>query len=266
MKLNIRNEYAKLKEVLIAPASEEYLEEQKEIINIFNKYNIQVYTTKKDEEAKYQIFTRDPFIVIEDKILLCNMKEEIRKKELITAQDILQQIDDSQKIYIPQDVALEGGDVIIHNNYIFVGINGNRTDEKAISFLRSIFEEKYQIIPLKMINPNPQIPWIHLDCLFNPLDKDTALIYENGLDKDSLKTIKTIFKNLIKVTSKEQDELATNVISIGNKIVLVQKRHKRIIKKLEENNFKIETINKYETINEIGFIRCLTCPLEREDL
>jgi hypothetical protein len=32
---------------------------------------------------------------------------------------------------------------------------------------------------------------------------------------------------------------------------------------LEKNGFNIEIMDRYETIDEFGYNRCLTCPLER---
>ena len=41
------------------------------------------------------MFVRDPFIVIGDKLILCNMKEDFRKQELKTLEQILKKIDSS---------------------------------------------------------------------------------------------------------------------------------------------------------------------------
>ena len=45
----------------------------------------------------------------------------------------------------------------------------------------------------------------------------------------------------------------------------MQKRHSRLISILKKYGFKIEIMTKYNTIKETGYIRCLTCPLERKN-
>ena len=264
MRLNVINEYNRLKIVLLAPVEEEYLKQQEELIKIFDKYKVKVIKTSYCDGAKYQMFVRDPFIVIGDKLILCNMKEEFRKKELKTLEQVLKKIDSSKIIKVDDDTFIEGGDVIIYNDIIFVGQNGGRTNKKGLDFLKKYFSDKYRIVSLNMINPDPYIPWVHLDCLFNPIYIDTAILYEEGFDETSIKKINKLFPNKILVTKKEQEELATNLISLGNKTVIMQKRHERLIVLLKELGFNVEEVYNYDTIKEIGFNRCLTCPLERE--
>ena len=68
----------------IANVKDEYLKQQEELIKIFDKYQVKVIKTSYCDGAKYQMFVRDPFIVIGDKLVLCNMKEDFRKQELKT--------------------------------------------------------------------------------------------------------------------------------------------------------------------------------------
>lgn len=264
MNLNIKNEYDKLIKVMLAPVETRYLNQQKQLLDIFNKYNIEVIMTNECKEAKYQMFTRDPFIVIDDKLIISYMKEKIRRIEISSINDIINDIDKSKIIFLNEEVFIEGGDVIVHNDIIFVGQNGNRTNKNGLNFLYERFGDKFKIIPLYMINPDNHIPWVHLDCLFSPISCDTALVYEKGFDKQSLNMLKNIFKNIIYVSEKEQSELAINILSIGNNVIIMQQRHNFLIKKIKEYGFSIEEVNAYDSISEQGFTRCLTCPLERQ--
>lgn len=264
MYLNIENEYDKLIKVILSPVSDEYKKQQKELINILKKYNVKILMTTLNKDAKYQMFTRDPLVVIKDKVLINYMKEEVRQIELPTYQDILNNIDPSKKIYLDKNTILEGGDIIIHNDIIFVGQNGNRTNKKGLEYLKRVFKDDYKIIKLDMINPSPYIPFVHLDCIFNPISINTAIVYKEGLTKESQNIIESLFPNLISITQQEQDELATNVISLGNNVIIVQKRHNRIAEELTNLGFTIETMTNYSTIKETGYNRCLTCPLERQ--
>ena len=74
----------------------------------------------------------------------------------------------------------------------------------------------------------------------------------------------THLSNKLLVTKNEQEELATNLISLGNKTIIMQERHGRLIILLKELGFNVEEVHNYNTIKEIGFNRCLTCPLERK--
>lgn len=263
MNLNINNEYDRLVKVLLAPVDKEYLNQQKRLVHILNKYDVEIMMSKKCNDTKYQMFIRDPFIVIGDKILISYMKEDMRRLEYGSADEILDKIENFKKIYLSEDIVIEGGDIIVHNDMIFVGQNGNRTNEKGLEFLRETFSSNYKIIPLVMINPSKNIPFVHLDCLFNPISLDTAILYKEGLDEKSLNKIKRLFSNIICIDSEEQNELATNVLSLGNNVIIVQKRHDKLIRNLEDNGFKVEAMDMYDTVKDTGYSRCLTCPLER---
>lgn len=265
MNLNINNEYDRLVKIVLAPVAKEYLKQQEQLISILNKYDVEIMMSKKCNDTKYQMFIRDPFIVIGDKILISHMKVDIRRLEYCSANEILDKIENIKKIYLNEDVIIEGGDVIIHNDVIFVGQNGNRTNEKGLEFLKKTFSSNYKIIPLTMINPSKTIPLVHLDCLFNPISIDTVILYKEGLDEKSLNKIKKLFTNIIYIDNEEQNELATNVLSLGNNIIVVQKRHDRLIRILKDNGFKVETMDIYDTVKDTGYSRCLTCPLERID-
>lgn len=262
MKLNIKNEYDNLKTVLLSPTEEQYQKEQQQLQHILTKYNIQILYTKNNNN-KYQMFTRDPFIVINNKILINNMAEQIRKKETATISDILNYLPQSNIIYVPKDIIIEGGDVIIHKNIIFVGQNGHRTNKKGLAFIKEHFKDKYQVIPLYLNNPDDSIPFIHLDCLFNPIANDTAIIYKEGFSPNSFNEIQKIFPKLIYINLQEQKELAANVLSLGNKTIILQKRHQRLINELKLQGFNIEEMDEYSTVDETGYTRCLTCPLVR---
>lgn len=264
MKLNISNEYNKLNTLLLAPVEEEYLEQQKELTSILEKYNVKVYTSDKVKNAKYQMFIRDPFIVIDNKLIISYMKEDIRKLEIDSINKLLKDINKEDVIFLDDDVIIEGGDILIHNDIIYVGQNGNRTNKKGLEYLKKVFGNKYKVIELKMINPSKYMDWVHLDCLFNILDDNTIIMYENGFEKSSIQLIESSFPNIVYINDKEQDELVANIFNLGNKTVIMQKRHTRLIKKIKSLGFNIELMDKYETIKETGYIRCLTCPLERD--
>ena len=54
------------------------------------------------------------------------------------------------KISIPKNIKIEGGDIILYNDYIFIGLTGSnhnykvsRTSRNSIDFLKDIFPKKY---------------------------------------------------------------------------------------------------------------------------
>lgn len=263
--LNINNEFTKLKSVLLVPTTEkEFLSQQKSFTNILLKHNIEIIWADIIPNAKYQLFIRDPLMVIGDKMVVNYMKEKDRQSELAGANVLIQDIDPSKIIFTPHDIVIEGGDVIPHLKNLFVGQEGMRTSNTGLEFLKQEFNNDFNVVPIYMEFDKVKKAWLHLDCVFNPIWYDTAIIFPDGIKQESLLLIESIFPNIIIITEKEKDELAANVFSLGNKTVILQARHTRIIKELENQGFTVEIINFYDTIKYDGYSRCMTSPIERD--
>ena len=79
-------------------------------------------------------------------------KQNLSHANQLTVRDwnnIINQIAPDKIIKVPSNIYLEGGDIIVDNKTIYVGIS-ERTTIDAITFLKDIFGEKYSIIPLKL--------------------------------------------------------------------------------------------------------------------
>ena len=265
--ININNEFAKLKRVLLVPVAEKmFLSQQNSLTNILLKYNVEIIWADVIPGAKYQLFIRDPFMVIGDTLVVSYMKDKVRQLELSGANALLRDINQDKVIYTPHDIVIEGGDVIPHLEKLFVGQEGKRTNKAGFEFLKTKFNNVFSVIPIFMEFDQKKNPWLHLDCVFNPIWHDTAIVFPNGIKPESLLLIESTFSNIIRITEKEKNELAANVFSLGNKTIIVQERHTRIIKELKKKGFTVETMNFYETIEFDGYNRCMTCPIERNKI
>jgi len=238
--------------------------QQKELVSILEKYGVDIIWAEDVPGSKYQIFTRDPFIVIDDKFILSHMKERERQSEPEGAKLLLDTVDPVKKICSPQDAIVEGGDIIPHGDKLLIGQDGLRTNKNGFEFIKKHFENKFDIIPIYMQENMKDRSLMHLDCAFSPVWYDTMLVAPDGIRDKSLYTLQEIFPNIITVSKRQCDELGVNVISLGDKTVIVQKRHKKIINNLESKGFNVEVINSYASADLEGFSRCMTCPLERE--
>ena len=93
------------------------------------------------------------------KFIISNILPE-RSREIEALSFILDAIDNKKIINLPENCHIEGGDVIVHNEYLFIGlytgrdysqIQTARTNINAIEYLKSLFPEK-QIISFHLIN------------------------------------------------------------------------------------------------------------------
>ena len=70
---------------------------------------------------------------------------------------VFQNIPEKNIINVPSDIYLEGGDIVVDNKLVYVGISERATMD-GVSFLRKVLGNDYSVIPLKL---KPK--FLHLD-------------------------------------------------------------------------------------------------------
>lgn len=251
-------------------------EEFDQLISVLKRYKVDVIRPQKIENCN-QVFTRDVSFVIEDKFVCSNIIED-REDEIYALQhNIINRINPKKVINLPEDSHIEGGDVILYNDYIFVGTYRGkdysqyktaRTNYKAVRMLREYFPQKKVVaFELKKDDENPYNNILHLDCCFQPVGIDKAIIYKGGfIFEDDLAFIENLFgkENLFEVTQKEMYQMCPNVFSINPKTIVSEKGFTRLNKQLKEWGFTVEEISYSEISKMGGLLRCTTMPLMRE--
>lgn len=212
---------------------------------------------------KEQIFTRDIGFVIDDKFVIANMLEPVRQAEIEGIQGLLNELEKESIIHIPNGARVEGGDVIIHHDHVFVGIS-KRTNQEGFDFLKAQFPKKQFHAIALTVTDDPKTNVLHLDCTFQPVGNDMAIIYEDGF-KARPEAIYNLFpeEKLIKVSQEEMNRMFPNIFSISTNKVLVEKTFTRLIEELNQRGLETIEVSYTETSKLSGLLRCSTLPLLR---
>ena len=304
MRLNINNETGRLKSVVLGqplsmgadptleesydaksyhtiqqgvyPKEEDIINEMTEFEKVLKKYDVEVI--RPDIIKDYnQVFARDVAFVIEDKMILSNLIPD-RADEQEAYSKIFEQVEWRKIINLPDTAHIEGGDVIVWNDFLFIGtcfsedyrnFKTARTNEYAIEILKEYFPKK-RIIDLEL-KKNDTVPYegiLHLDCTFNPVGKDKCIIYKDGfVDESDYRLILDIFgeENCFHVTKEEMFEMNPNIFSISPEVVVSDAAFTRMNRHLQDVwNIKVEEIPYREVSKMGGLLRCSTMPLVRE--
>ena len=304
MKLNINNETGRLKSVVLGqpvsmgadptleesydaksyhtiqqgvyPKEEDIINEMTEFEKVLKKYDVEVI--RPDIIKDYnQVFARDVAFVIEDKMILSNLIPD-RADEQEAYSKIFEQVEWRKIINLPDTAHIEGGDVIVWNDFLFIGtcfsedyrnFKTARTNEYAIEILKEYFPKK-RIIDLEL-KKNDTVPYegiLHLDCTFNPVGKDKCIIYKDGfVDESDYRLILDIFgeENCFHVTKEEMFEMNPNIFSISPEVVVSDAAFTRMNRHLQDVwNIKVEEIPYREISKMGGLLRCSTMPLVRD--
>ena len=226
-------------------------------------------------EKTNQIFTRDIGFVIEDQFILPNIIED-RKEELGAIESLLNAIPSSNIIMLPSDCYAEGGDVIIHEPYVFVGGSSDetfenfqtaRTNTNGFEYLQDEFPAlEFKSFELFKDDTDPLKGSLHLDCAFQPLGDALLLaphLFKNPAD---ITWIENYFgrDNIFRCTQEEAYQLHTNVFSIAPKEVLVSAAAIRLQDWLRDRGYTVHAVAYDQVVKMGGLLRCSTMPLIRE--
>jgi len=256
------------------PKEKDMIYEMEAFNAVFKKYDVKVFRPNIIEDCN-QIFARDIAFVIEDIFIKSNILPD-REQELDAIQYVIDQIDPAKVVKPPEEVHIEGGDVMPWNDYIFVGTyTGDdypdyitaRTNKEAISFLQKLFpNKKVKAFELRKSNTIAKDNALHLDCCFQPLGKGKAILHKNGfLIEEQYDWLRDLFgkENIFEITKDEMYQMCSNVFSIDENIVVSERNFTRLNTWLRNNDFTVEEIPYAEIAKQEGLLRCSTMPLIR---
>jgi len=257
------------------PIESNMVEEMEAFKKVFEKYDVTVYRPEIIENYN-QIFTRDIGFVIEDYFFKSNILPD-RERELDAIQYIIEQIDSKKVLRPPVEVHIEGGDVMLWNEYIFIETyKGSdykdyitaRTNIQGVNYIRELFPNKivkdFDLVKSKI---EARDNALHLDCCFQPVGTNKAIIYKNGFreEADYLFLVRLFGKeNLFHITRDEMYHMNSNVFSIAPNVVVSERNFTRLNNWLRKNGFVVEEIPYAEIAKQEGLLRCSTLPLIRD--
>lgn len=242
---------------------------------VFQKYGVTVFRPELIDNYN-QIFARDIGFVIGDVFIKSNILPD-RERELDAIQYIIDQIDPKKVVRPPEEVHIEGGDVMLWKDYIFIGTykGGDykdyitaRTNLYGVQYIKDLFPNKivkeFDLVKSKI---EARDNALHLDCCFQPVGDNKGIIYKQGFreEADYMFLVNLFGKeNLFHLSREEMYEMNSNVFSIDTNVVVSEKKFTRLNKWLRSNGFVVEEIPYAEIAKQEGLLRCSTLPLIRE--
>ena len=302
IEVNVDNEYSALKSVILGLAED--MGDPPKVFDVYdprslyhiknNSYPSEV-DVKKDVESFYkilikhnvdvlrpdnikncnQVFARDLGFTISNIFFQSNIVPN-REEELVGVSGIINNLD-AGVVKLPDYMHIEGGDVVIHNDKLFIGTYSGedyselitaRTNQESISYLEKMIPSKeIMSINIKKSNTDVFENVLHLDCCFQPIGKRKAIICPDSfVNKSDVEYLIGYFgkKNTYLAYGQEAYMLISNLLVISPEVIVSDKRFNKINTWLEKNDFHVEKIS-YENVSKMsGLFRCSTLPLLRE--
>lgn len=259
------------------PIEADMVAEMEAFNKVFEKYDVKVFRPQLVENEN-QIFSRDIAFVIDDIIIEAGILPE-RDKEFPAIQYVIDQINPAKFIRIEdkEKIHIEGGDVILYNDYIFIGTylgpdysqcKTARTNQAGIDYIKELFPHK-KVLTFDLVKSweDARDNALHLDCCFQPVGNDKGIIYKGGFrDEKEYQQLVDLFgmDKLFHITRDEMYNMNSNVFSIAPDVVVSEKNFTRLNTWLRENGFTVEEIPYAEIAKQEGLLRCSTLPLIRD--
>lgn len=257
------------------PVEADMIKEMEAVNEVFKKYDIEVFRPEIIEDYN-QIFTRDIGFVIDDTFVKANILPE-RERELDAIQYVLDKIDPAKIVRPPEEAHIEGGDVMLWDDHIFIGTyKGSdykdyitaRTNMHGVNFIKELFPHKIvKEFDLVKSRIEPRDNALHLDCCFQPVGKDKGVIYKSGFREEAdYMYLVNLFgrENLFHIEREEMYNMNSNFFSIDTNVVVIEKNFTRFKNWLLERDFIVEEVPYAEIAKQEGLLRCSTLPLIRD--
>ena len=258
------------------PIEKDMVAEMDAFAAVLQKYGVQVYRPEIIRDCN-QIFTRDIGFVIDDVFIKANILPD-RQAEFQAIEYIVKQMNPDKVVTPPEEVHIEGGDVMPWNEHIFIGTyKGDdykeqvtaRTNMAGVAFIQKLFpHKKVKEFDLVKSKTEARDNALHLDCCFQPVGKNKAIIYKGGFRSEAdYQYLVDIFgaENLFHIEREEMYEMNSNVFSISPDVVVSEKHFTRLNAWLRAQGFTVEEIPYNEISKQEGLLRCSTLPLLRDN-
>jgi N-dimethylarginine dimethylaminohydrolase len=158
---------------------------------------------------------------------------------------------------LPKNYFFEGsGECLWLGEKLLIG-TGFRNSPNICKFLSKFL--KREAICLELVNPK----FYHLDTCVFVLNSDTVFYYPPALSPKSIKTLKSIAKNLIQLQDNEANNFAANSITTDHHVIL-QRGNSNSANNLSSLGYKTVELDVSEFMKSGGGIHCLIQTLEEK--
>lgn len=240
------------------------------------------------------LFQRDPMFMIDDICVISHMNMNARKRESLISKVLVMHhpLFKHQKVIDMNDQphSIEGGDVIMLGNVIFIGIS-ERTEKEAIIALQKKLKAVHHASEIIVIELPKKRSYMHLDTVFTPISKKQFVYDKHTLNQSHFfkiidhqflaitQTFNQLLNNLfgevrlIEVgdgneiyAKREQWNDAANTLAIAPNHVICYDRNVITNQLFKEAGVMFYPMPSSELSRGRGGPHCMTMPLNRKSL
>ncbi|MBJ13259.1 MAG: amidinotransferase [Candidatus Marinimicrobia bacterium] len=234
-------------------------------LDLIKSFGPEIHFLPASDTSIDSIYTHDPCIVTNGGVIISNMGKTQRFNEPSEIEKYFRSIEVPILGHIKEPGTLEGGDIIwIDERTVAVG-EGYRSNSQGIDQFKHLLGDIVDIvIPVPLPHWTGPEDCLHLMSNISPIDHDLYLVYSRLLPVSFRKYLLDRKIQLIEVPDEEYASMGCNVLTMGNRKVIMIEGNPITQNKLENEDVDVLTYDGTEiSLKGSGGPTCLTRPFLR---
>ena len=243
------------------------LQEYDGFVELLRSFGIEpLFLPRSDRVGLDSIYARDPAVVTDKGVILCNMGKKSRCGEPV-AQRLAY---DAWGVSVYGDIRgkgrLEGGDVIWLDEYTLAVGQGYRTNGEGIRQLSELVGPEVEVVTVPLPHFRGPSDVLHLMSMISLIDNDLALVYSPLMPVPFREILIDRQIKLVEVPENEYDALGCNVLTVSPRVCVVAEGSPDTRRLMEAQGVEIHPFRASEIcLTGSGGPTCLARTLERDE-
>ncbi|WP_167145563.1 arginine deiminase family protein [Actinomyces sp. ZJ308] len=231
--------------------------EHEQFVSVLREAGVVVRTLETIDDVSVQLYPRDIAFAVDDVLFLARSVDPVRQREQRALIPLLAEV---SRVVPLDDGHIEGGDVIVTDDIVFVGLS-EATDLKGVGSLRRAFARAgidRQIVPIEFSHRGV----VHLDTKLTLVGPGLGYIYSPSLKPRSREKVAEHLE-LIEASETEALALMVNTLALAPDRIVIDERATHLERELSSRGITPVPLKFSEVTRFPGGFRCATLPLVR---
>ena len=210
---------------------------------------------KNVQQGHNFMYPKDAVFVVGNNVIECSQRVPMRDNERFIVRRIFNKImaEDPSVKYIAVPVPspsfpdkglyLEGSDVLVDGNNVYVGCSGRGTSPAGVRWLQSVLGPKYKVYRIDFTG------FVHLNSVLTLVRPELGIKVSGAITGELPKPLANW--DFIEVKPEDAKLYATSILIEGPNKVLVDERFESLIDQLRAKNVDVTTVS-FDEISEFG--------------
>lgn len=210
------------------------LEQHNVLVRTLRYFGIQVEVFDEDRDDGRSVAVTDTAVLFENGAVLMRQSAMGRRHEADRIESEFVEMDVSVAGHITAPALLDGGDVLLAGDTVFIGIGKRGNALGRGGFAEVARAHGYRTVEVRIADDVPALRTVAA-----AIEPQTLVVAPEKVDL-------TAFANFKTIVLERGEELGAGVLTLGNRHVIADVRYRTALKRLRKAGITVEGIDLYE--------------------